>query len=151
MSESSGLWDEFLPLCLDPLQPDDARHAISPCLNFQSVKWEHFQEVMHLTSLMQVRVKVLFYFSLWPSSVLPTPPLCTAPSFRCRQQGRTSRKAALPQPALWPCHTGCVPLPSPESSWILHSATRAWKVSTPGEELPVLGTTSESSEGIRKN
>lgn len=83
VGEGSGLCNEFLPLRLDPLQPDDARHAIS--LNFQSVKWEHFQEVMQLTSLMQVRVKVLFYFSLWPSSVLPTLPLCIAPSFRCRQ------------------------------------------------------------------
>lgn len=46
---------------------------------------------------------------------------------------------------------GCVAMLSPESSWILHSATRAWNVSMPREKLPVLGTTSESYEGIRKN
>lgn len=40
-AEGSGMWGEFLPLCLNSLQPDDARHATSPCLNFQSVKWEH--------------------------------------------------------------------------------------------------------------
>lgn len=41
VGEGSGMWGEFLPLCLDPLQPDDASHAISPCLNFQSVKREN--------------------------------------------------------------------------------------------------------------
>ena len=49
VGEGSGIWAEFLPLCLDPLQPD-ARHAVSPCLSFQSVKWEHFGEAMRVTS-----------------------------------------------------------------------------------------------------
>lgn len=50
VGEGSGIWAEFLPLCPDALQPD-ARHAISPCLSFQFVKWEHFGETMSVTSL----------------------------------------------------------------------------------------------------
>lgn len=37
VGKGSGIWAEFVPPFPDPLQPD-ARHALSPCLRFQSVK-----------------------------------------------------------------------------------------------------------------
>lgn len=96
----SGIWVEFLPLCLDPLQPD-ARHAISPCLSFQSVKWECVWPLWYWWG------SKYFFTSIYGQAyhVLPIPPLCIAPSFRPGQCGRTSSKTALLQPALalWPC------------------------------------------------
>lgn len=91
----SGIWVEFLPLCLDPLQPD-ARHAISPCLSFQSVKWECVWPLWYWWG------SKYFFTSIYGQAyhVLPIPPLCIAPSFRPGQCGRTSSKTALLQPAL---------------------------------------------------
>lgn len=50
VGKGSGIWGEFLPLCLDLQQPDTS-HVISPCLSFQPVKQEHSGKVMHVTSL----------------------------------------------------------------------------------------------------
>lgn len=89
------MWGEFLPLCLDPLQPDDARRALRLCLSFQSVKWECTRS--HASDFFWYRWGLKYYFTSVYGPALPCPALHSAEHLAL-DVGSVGGQAEKPQP-----------------------------------------------------